>query len=87
LVFPHVVPDPTVEDVYDYGLFLIREALLRMDSDLYPPMPSPQRNWAEFDTGNRFIQEQQSYDQDIEGQKAEQNIGGFAFLRTNSLVY
>jgi hypothetical protein len=57
------IHDPTVEQIYDYGLYLIEQTLERQNKSLaeFPPMPLPQGNWAQ-QFGNHLIQEQLNYD-------------------------
>jgi hypothetical protein len=52
--------EPTEEDVYDFGLFLIDEILREQSNkslSLFPPMPIPTLNWSRH-RGNRFVNEQ-----------------------------
>src|ERR1700748_3642673 len=69
-LFPHC-QNPTQEHVYDYGLFLIEEILTERDKTLTQfNLPSPQGHWQpELRSGaNRLINEQRSYDVQIEAQ-------------------
>jgi len=55
-------PNPTAEEVYDYGLFLIDGLLQRMGRRLRDyDMPLPQLNW-ETREENVFVNEQLNYD-------------------------
>ena len=67
--------NPSLDDVYDYGLFLLESILQRSGSSLtnFESMPKPQRlNWAE-NTANRLICEQ-LYNCNDERAAAERNI-------------
>ena len=46
----HRIPDPTDEQVFDYGLHLLEGILLKAGKRLtdFPPMPLPQGQWAEI---------------------------------------
>ncbi|KAG0610723.1 hypothetical protein M758_7G086700 [Ceratodon purpureus] len=52
--------EPSEEEVYDFGLFLIDEILREQSNknpSLFPPMPIPTLNWSHH-RSNRFINEQ-----------------------------
>ncbi|KAG0588920.1 hypothetical protein KC19_2G278400 [Ceratodon purpureus] len=52
--------EPSEEEVYDFGIFLIDEILREQSNknlSLFPPMPIPTLNWSHH-RGNRFINEQ-----------------------------
>ncbi|KAG0574270.1 hypothetical protein KC19_VG249600 [Ceratodon purpureus] len=52
--------EPSEEELYDFGLFLIDEILREQSNknlSLFPPMPIPTLNWSHH-CGNRFINEQ-----------------------------
>ena len=57
--------NPTEEDVFDYGLYLIDKLLCSSSGNRglehWPTMPQPQQNWA-VEVGNRLIMEQLDYD-------------------------
>lgn len=55
--------DPTIEEIYDYGLYLIEQQLQESGHSLtdFPAMPLPQLDW-ETQTLNRLIAEQLNYD-------------------------
>jgi hypothetical protein len=61
----NIILDPTEEQVFDYGLYLIDCLLGNGNRSLrdWPAMPFPQENWAQV-VGNRLIAEQRSYDND-----------------------
>ncbi len=67
--------DPTEEEVYDYGLYLIEGIHLQRNKSLAncPGMPQPQHDWA-ADFGNRLIAEQQNYDPVEQHQLADERI-------------
>ena len=61
------VPNPTMDRVYDYGLFLLNHILSESGYDLnrFPNMPSANLDWSHL-IGNNLITEQLSYDIDAE---------------------
>ena len=61
----NIILDPTEEQVFDYGLYLIDVLLCNKNRSLqdWPAMPLPQHNWQAV-VGNRLIAEQLSYDND-----------------------
>jgi hypothetical protein len=61
----NIILDPTEEQVFDHGLYLIDCLLGNENRSLrdWPAMPFPQENWAQV-VGNRLIAEQRSYDND-----------------------
>jgi PIF1-like helicase/Helicase len=69
------IPNPTEEEVYDYGLHLIDHLLQCRNKSLrdYPPMPLSQMNWHQI-IGNRLIAEQKSYDIEEEKRLADEQI-------------
>jgi hypothetical protein len=71
----NIVQNPTEEQVFDYGLYLIDNILGGNNKSLkdYPTMPLPQNNWAAA-VGNRLIADQRSYDMDEQTQLAVQRI-------------
>ena len=71
----NIVRDPTEEQVFDYGLYLIDEILHGSNKSLrdWPTMPLPQNDWAAA-VGNRLIAEQRSYNIDEQAQLATQRI-------------
>jgi len=65
--------DPTEEDAYDYGLYLINQLLDATGCSLlqnFPTMPRPQKNWDTLIVGNRLIWEQRRYDPADEAARA-----------------
>ena len=58
----NICQNPTPEDIYDFGLFLIEEILQRSNKSLqnWPMLPLSQQNWKHA-IGNRLIAEQHNY--------------------------
>jgi hypothetical protein len=75
LHFKNIILDPTKEQVFDYGLYLINCLLGNGNRSLrdWPAMPFLQENWAQV-VGNRLIAEQHSYDNDEQTELANQRI-------------
>src|SRR6202789_2694972 len=71
----NIVRDPTDDQVYDYGLYLIDHILRGGNKSLqdWPTMPLPQFDWAAA-VGNRLIAEQRTYDIDEQAQLATERI-------------
>ena len=71
----NIVHDPTEEQVFDYGLYLIDDILHSSNKYLcdWPTMPLPQNDWAAA-FGNRLIAEQRSYNIDEQALLATQHI-------------
>ena len=71
----NIIHDPTEEQVFDYGLYLIDNILRNGNKSLrdWPTMPLPQNDWAAV-VGNRLIAEQRSYNIDEQAQLAAQRI-------------
>ena len=69
------IPEPTEEQAYDYGLYLIERILKLSGKSLadYEPMPVSQENW-DHQFGNHLILEQRSYDHLEQAQLAEERI-------------
>jgi hypothetical protein len=67
------INNPTVDQVYDYGLYLIEQTLERQNKSLkdFPPMPLPQGNWNQR-FGNHLINEQLDYDHIQQFEEAEE---------------
>ena len=63
LIYTLHIPEPTQDQVYDYGLHLIAQDLRRHGKNLqdYSSMPRPQGNWGHQE-GNQLINEQRAYD-------------------------
>ena len=58
------IQNPEEEQVYDYGLYLIDEALRKSSAkglEQFPTMPQPQENWRQR-IGHRLIAAQRVYD-------------------------
>jgi hypothetical protein len=64
-----------VEDIYDFGLFLIEDILQKSNKSLrdWPMLPLPQQDW-QHAIGNRLIAEQRNYNREQEAQYAEDRI-------------
>ena len=76
----HIRLNPTQDDVYDYGLFLIDHILSASARSLqthWPMLPSPQQDW-QLHVGNRLIAEQLEYDREQQTQIANQCILTFS---------
>ena len=71
----NIILDPTEEQVFDYGLYLIDVLLHNKNRSLqdWPAMPLPQHNWQAV-VGNRLIVEQLSYDNEEKTGLANQRI-------------
>ena len=69
------VPNPTVDRVHDFGLFLLNGILAESGYSLenFPNMPLPQERWSHLN-GNRLIAEQLNYDWDSEMQLFQQHM-------------
>jgi hypothetical protein len=67
--------NPTPDQVYDYGLYLIEKSLREVGKSLkdFPPMLMPVGNWAAME-GNQLIADQLAYDRAEQREKAEENI-------------
>ncbi|KAJ7665849.1 hypothetical protein DFH06DRAFT_984518, partial [Mycena polygramma] len=66
--------DPTEEDVFDYGLFLLQKLLHEAGRSLEDfEMPNPQRDWTAA-TNNVLIAEQLAYNQAEERKQAAVNV-------------
>ena len=74
----NIILDPTEEQVFDYGLYLIDVLLCNGNRSLqdWPAMPLPQHNWQAV-VGNRLIAEQLSYDNDEQTGLANQRFPTF----------
>jgi hypothetical protein len=70
-------PNPTEDQIYDYGLYLLDSILNGSAKSLgdFPPMPQPVENWAQLDA-NRLIAEQLAYDREEQRNLAEPRIQG-----------
>ena len=65
LIHTYHIPEPTQDQVYDYGLYLIAQDLRRHGKYLqdYANMPLPQENWG-LQEGNQLINEQRAYNRE-----------------------
>ena len=75
LQIQNIHQNPTPEDTYDFGLFLIEGILQRSNKSLRnrPMLPLPQQNW-EHAIGNRLIAEQHNYNAEQQAQYAADRI-------------
>jgi hypothetical protein len=64
LINHHNILEPTQDQVYDHGLFLLNTILLNCGRNLtlYPPMPLPVGNWQAQEHGNQLLHEQLDFD-------------------------
>ena len=73
----NICQNPTEEDVFDYGLYLIDKLLSSSSGNKglehWPTMPQPQQNWA-LDIGNHLIAEQLGYDAEEQTHLADEHI-------------
>src|SRR6266542_2883806 len=71
----NICQNPTPEDVYDFGLYLIEEILQRSNKSLcsWPMLPLPQQN-CEHAIGNRLNAEQHNYNAEQQAQYAADRI-------------
>jgi hypothetical protein len=72
----HNKPDATVEDAYDYGLFLIDMLLNKNGKSLqedFPMLPMWHQEWANI-AGNRFVREQLDFDPVAQSEQAAQAV-------------
>ena len=69
------VPNPTVDRIHDFGLFLLNRVLAESGYSLknFPNMPLPQETWSHLN-GNHLIAEQLNYDWDNESQSFQQHM-------------
>jgi hypothetical protein len=69
------IPDPSDEQVHDYGLYLMEKLPKAQGSSLdkFPPMPVSLMGWTML-LGNHPLMEQKDYDQDQQQQIADQHI-------------
>jgi len=72
------IPDPSENQIYDYGLYLLNNILRGSAKSLadFPPMPQPVDDWDQLH-GNRLIAEQRAYDQADQRHLAEPRIEAF----------
>jgi len=74
----HIRDEPSDEDVWDYGLFLINRLLSQFDKSLkdWPDMPQVQQQWADA-LQNPLIARERAYDPEREVQLAQERIVRF----------
>ncbi|KAF9530832.1 hypothetical protein CPB83DRAFT_762461, partial [Crepidotus variabilis] len=67
--------EPTEDEVYDFGLYLIDQILHKTNKSLrdWPTMPLPQGDWA-VALGNRLLAEQRNYDPEEQSRIAAERI-------------
>lgn len=67
--------DPSDDETYDYGLFLLDKVLQQSGRQLedFPPMPLPEHDW-NVHIDNHYINEQLDYNRDDERERAEQRV-------------
>ena len=72
------IPEPSQDDIQDYGLYLIDNLLSDSGKSLqdWNSMPQVVRDWGQH-LGNRLIQEQRHYDEHDQRTNAEQHIASF----------
>lgn len=67
--------NPSEDDIFDYGLFLLQQILAQSGYSLnHFSMPSPRNDWSDR-TENRFVAEQLQYDRTQEQAAAADRIG------------
>jgi hypothetical protein len=66
---------PSIDEVLDYGLYLIDNLLRESGHSLqeFPPLPTPQRNWG-AEIGNPLITEQLAFDPEDQQRLAQEHI-------------
>jgi hypothetical protein len=76
--FPRM-EQPTQEQVFDYGLYLIDSLLFQLSKSLsdFPGMPRSVMNWEQQAQYNRLIMEQLDYDRNEETRKGQINVALF----------
>lgn len=69
------IEDPSEDQIFDYGLYLINQMLHEAGTSLenFPPMPIPEGNWNLL-FGNRLIAEQQNYNRQQEQELAVEDV-------------
>lgn len=79
LITHYRIPEPTNEQVYDFGLYLINQILLKSGKTLsdFPPMPIPQGPWNIQLNPNLLLQEQHDYDGDDLAFTVTENLQSF----------
>lgn len=71
------IEQPAVDDIYDFGLFLLNKLLQDSGRSLaeWHSMPQPQQDW-DAQAENPLIAEQLNYNRAVELQRAEENLAG-----------
>src|SRR6202453_2341635 len=61
LINHHHIPEPTDDQVFDYGLYLINRLLLQSAKDLthFPPMPLPEGDWNQHNGNDNYLLQEQ----------------------------
>src|SRR5271154_3310788 len=61
LINHHHIPEPTADQVFDYGLYLINRLLLQSAKDLthFPPMPLPEGDWNQHNGNDNYLLQEQ----------------------------
>jgi len=77
----HGMPNPTEEQIYDYGLFLLQTALAQSTTSnslaqMHPSMPHSHLNWGVVH-GNELIAEQMAYDSAAQQHEADHRTSKF----------
>lgn len=69
------IEDPSEDQIFDYGLYLINQMLHEAGTSLenFPPMPIPEGNWNLL-FGSRLIAEQQNYNRQQEQELAVEDV-------------
>ncbi|ETW76214.1 hypothetical protein HETIRDRAFT_455741 [Heterobasidion irregulare TC 32-1] len=77
-------PDPTQEDVFDYGLYLLDKVLTGMGKRLidYPPMPLPLQDWNQ--AANVLLQDELNHDYVALWEQVETNLLTFNAEQRNA---
>ncbi|GJE95688.1 ATP-dependent DNA helicase [Phanerochaete sordida] len=70
------IVDPSPNDVYDYGLYLLDNLLRDAGHSLadFPTMPRPERDWQDVDENNRLIAEQLAYDREEQHRLLQESL-------------
>jgi hypothetical protein len=71
----HGMPDPTDDQVYDFGLYLIDQILHKNGHSLsdFQDIPQVTGHWDEV-VGNRLVAEQRAYDPEMEMHQADETV-------------
>ena len=76
-MYPHL-PNPTLDDAYDYGLYLLEKILSKFGKSLanFPSMPNIVKDWGAI-ANNPMLYEQLNYDQVAMAESVALNSGKF----------